>query len=112
DMISFNIVRFKQNLSAVREFHEILDFVWADLTRRYEWSTFHVLLVTKQVSFLDRDTYYTRPKLGQDRICRVEPDRPVLEDRHFSPSSQQPLLKRLRRLSLVQQAFRTLDYLG
>src|SRR5207245_4633932 len=103
---------FQQILRAGLWDHEILDFERAELTRRFEWFAFHVLLVTQHVSLLDRETYLARPKLCQDRISRIEPDRPVLEDRHFPPRSQQPLLKRLRRLSLVQQTLRTLDYVG
>src|SRR6266566_1721108 len=91
--------------------HEILDFECAELARGFERFVFHVLLITQQVSLLDRETYLARPKLCQDRISRVEPDSPVFEDRHFPPSSQQPLLKRLRRLRLIQQALRSLDYL-
>src|SRR6266571_4342148 len=94
-----------------RKDHEILDFECAELARGFERFVFHVLLITQQVSLLDRETYFARPKLCQDRICRVEPDSPVFEDRHFPPSSQQPFLERLRRLCLIQQALRSLDYL-
>src|SRR2546427_9145142 len=50
--------------------HEILDFERAELAREFERFVFHVLLITQQVSLLDRETYFARPKLCQDRISR------------------------------------------
>src|SRR5436853_7444574 len=68
----------QQILRARLRDHEILDFERAELARRFEWFAFHVLLVTQHVGLLDRVTYLARPKLGQDRIRRLEPDRPIL----------------------------------
>src|SRR5438067_10559259 len=36
---------------------EILDFECAELTQRFEWVAFHILLISKQVSLLDRESY-------------------------------------------------------
>src|SRR6266516_3117459 len=102
----------QQILRARLRDHEILHFECAELARGFERFVFHVLLITQQGSLLDRETYLARPKLCQDSICRVEPDSPVFEDRHFPPSSQQPLIKRLRRLCLIRRGVRALEYLG
>src|SRR5438445_3592592 len=66
---------FQQILRAGLWDHEILDFECAELTWRFERFAFHVVLVSKQVSFLDRETHFARPKLRQNRICCVKPNR-------------------------------------
>src|SRR5438093_13460513 len=60
------------------------------------------------MGFLDRESRFARAKVCENSVGRVEPYRPVLEDRHVGPCPQQSLLERLRCLRPVQQPFRPL----